>query len=94
MGDSGLLYSYNGLYIYTYIYVYIYAYKFGHYELIHMTELVEREPQVWKIRSSIPCRVKPMTYKICTCRFLAWHLAFIRTEQELVGSVSVHHYLS
>ena len=29
---------------------------------------------MWVIRSSVPGRVKPVTYKIDTCHFLAWSL--------------------
>ena len=45
--------------------------------LSELGESVERGPHVWEIGSSVPSRVKPMTYKIDTCRFLAWHSALI-----------------
>ena len=38
----------------------------------------ERRPPQREIDSSIPSRVKPMMFKIDTCRFLNWCLAFIR----------------
>ena len=41
-----------------------------------MTKLIEREPDMRKIGSLVPGRVKSRTYKIDTCRFLAWRSAF------------------
>ena len=38
--------------------------------------------------SSVSDRVKPMTYTIDTCRFLAWHSGITRIGQGLVSSVS------
>ena len=38
-----------------------------------MAESAERESRGWEIRDLVPSRVKPMTYKIDTCRFLARH---------------------
>ena len=42
-----------------------------------VAESVERRPPVREIGSSIPGRVKPMTYQIKTCRFIAWRLTLI-----------------
>ena len=42
-----------------------------------VAELVERLLPVQEIGSSIPGRVKPMTFKIDTCHFLAYRLALI-----------------
>ena len=39
-----------------------------------MAEPVERRPRVREIRSSVADRVKPMTFKIDICLFIAWHL--------------------
>ena len=47
-----------------------------------VTELVERGPRLREIRSSIPRRVKPMTYKIDTFRFLAWHSTLIWSDKD------------
>ena len=38
---------------------------------------VEGRPRVREIDSLVPSRVKPMTCKIYTCHFLAWHLTLI-----------------
>ena len=40
-----------------------------------VAELIE--PRVWVFGSSVPFRVKPMTYQIDTCYFLAWCSALI-----------------
>ena len=45
-----------------------------------VAESVEPGPHVRKIMSSVPGRVKAITYKIDTCCFLAWHSMF--TEQD------------
>ena len=45
--------------------------------LAAVAKSVERIPHVWEIRSLVPGRVKPMTYQIDTCRFLAWCSALI-----------------
>ena len=42
-----------------------------------VAESVERGPCMRKIGSSVPGRVKPMTYKIDACHFLAWYLALL-----------------
>ena len=42
-----------------------------------MAESVERRPQVQDTGSLVPGRVKPLTYKIDTCRFLARNSALI-----------------
>ena len=42
-----------------------------------VAELVERWPRVWEIGSLVLGRVKSMTYKIDTCRFVAWHSTLI-----------------
>ena len=42
-----------------------------------MVEFVERGPHVREIGSLVPVGIKPMTYTIYTCRFLAWCMAFI-----------------
>ena len=42
-----------------------------------VVELLERGPPVWEIGSSVPSRVKPVTYKIDTCHFVAWRSALI-----------------
>ena len=44
--------------------------------------MVERRPRVWEIASLILGRVKTMTYKIDTCRFLAWRLALIGSGKD------------
>ena len=36
-----------------------------------VAEFVECMPGVWKVGSSVPSRVKPTTYQIDTCHFLA-----------------------
>ena len=48
-----------------------------------VAESLERGPRVreigrWAVENLVPGRVKPMTYKIDTCRFLAW-------RSELIG---------
>ena len=40
-------------------------------------ESVEHEPPLWEIGSLLPAQVKPLTYKIDTYHFLAWHSAQI-----------------
>ena len=47
-----------------------------------VTKLVECEPRVPEIRCSILRRVKPMTYKIYTCRFLAWPWALLAPDKD------------
>ena len=47
-----------------------------------VAELIERGPNVWEIGSSVPGRVKSMTYKIDTCCFLAWRFAIIGYGKE------------
>ena len=42
-----------------------------------MAESVKRGTRMQKIRSSILGQVKPMTYKIDTCHYLAWCSALI-----------------
>ena len=42
-----------------------------------VAESVERRPRVREIGSLVPGQVKPMTYQIDTCRFLAWCFALI-----------------
>ena len=37
-----------------------------------VAESVERKPHVREIWSLVPRRIKPMTYQIDNCRFLAW----------------------
>ena len=44
-----------------------------------VAEAVERKLCVWDLGSSVPSRVKPMTYKIDTCHFLVGRSAL--TEQ-------------
>ena len=56
---------YMCIYIYTYMYIGAVA------------KSVECKPHVQEIASSIPSRVKPMTYKIDTFCFLAQHSALI-----------------
>ena len=53
-----------------------------------VAESVEREPLVREIGSSVPRRVKSMTYKIDTCHFLPWWFVITRIGQELVRSAS------
>ena len=42
-----------------------------------MAESVERVPRVQEIGSSVPSWVKPITYIINDCNFLAWHSVLI-----------------
>ena len=42
-----------------------------------VAESIERRPRMSEIWSLVTSRVKAMTYKIDTCRFLAWHLELI-----------------
>ena len=37
-----------------------------------VAESIESGPRVQEIRSLVPSQVKPMTYQIDACRFLAW----------------------
>ena len=46
------------------------------------TELVEGGPHMWEIGSVVPNRIKTMTYKIDTCRFLAWHSKVISEDKD------------
>ena len=43
-----------------------------------MVESVELGPHKWDIESSVPGRVKSMTYKIDTYYLLAWHWTLMR----------------
>ena len=45
-------------------------------------ESVERNLPMQKVVSSIPGRVKPMTYKIDTCRFLAKRSRVVREGKD------------
>ena len=45
-------------------------------------ESVERGPRMREIGSSVPDRVKPMTYKIYTCHFLAWLSDWLAQRQD------------
>ena len=40
-------------------------------------ESVEHGLRVWDIGTLVPGQVKPMTYKIDICHFLAWYLPLI-----------------
>ena len=42
-----------------------------------VTKSVERGRRMPEIQSLVPSQVKAMTFKIYTCRFLAWCLALI-----------------
>ena len=42
-----------------------------------VTKSVERRLSMREIEGLVPSQVKPMTYKIDVCRFLAWHLPLI-----------------
>ena len=42
-----------------------------------LAESVERRPRMSEIGNLVPSRVKPVTYKIYTCHFLAWCSALI-----------------
>ena len=42
-----------------------------------MAESLERMLPVRKVGSSSPGRVKPMTYQIGTCQYLAWYPALL-----------------
>ena len=45
-------------------------------------ESIERRPCMWEIKSSVPSRVKRMTYKMYTCDFLAWHFVLIGLDKD------------
>ena len=47
-----------------------------------VAESVERRLPMWKIESLKPSRVKPMTYKINTCCYLAWRSALIGYDKD------------
>ena len=47
-----------------------------------VTKSVEHKHSVQKVRSSNPSRVKPVTYQIDTCGYLAWRLALIGYEKD------------
>ena len=44
---------------------------------IAVAESVERGPRIREMGRFVPGRVKPMTYKINACRFLAWLSALL-----------------
>ena len=50
-----------------------------------MAKLVERNVPMQKVRSSNPVQVKPMTYKIDTFYYLAWHLALLELDKDLLA---------
>ena len=53
-----------------------------------LAKSVEHGPRTWDIGSLVPGRVKTVTYKIDTWRFLAWHsILFGEGMQGLVSSV-------
>ena len=58
-------------YIYVCIYIYIYHVPDT------LVESIEQRPQMLEFGLSIRCRVKPVTYNVDTCHFLAWHSALI-----------------
>ena len=47
-----------------------------------VTEFVQRRLPVLKVGSSNPSRVKPVTYKIDTCHYLAWRLVLIGYDND------------
>ena len=54
----------------------------ANYSLDAVAESVERRFHVWKVWSSNPIRVKLMTNKIDTCRYLAWCSILIVEEKD------------
>ena len=50
-----------------------------------LVESVECGIRMWKFRSLVPSRVKLMTYKIDTCRFLSWRSALIGQGKDLLA---------
>ena len=46
-------------------------------QCLPVVELIEHRPHMWEIRSLVLGRVKPMTLKIDTCRFLARRSALL-----------------
>ena len=53
-----------------------------------VADSMERLLCMWEIGSLVPGRVKPVTYKIETCHFLARRSASFRIGQGLISSVS------
>ena len=49
------------------------VFGFGHYPFQNRAWRLNW-PRIWEIGSLVASRVKPMTFKIGTCRFLAWRL--------------------
>ena len=47
-----------------------------------VAESVKRGPRVQEIGSSVPCRVKPLTFKIDTCHFLGWHSVLVGYDND------------
>ena len=51
-----------------------------------MAEYIEHRPPVCNVESSNPSRVKPMTFRTDTCRYLALRLSLMGHAKGLVSS--------
>ena len=73
--DPSLWFIFTNIYIPQHIYMHTKSISI--LKVILMLLEVQIVRQSVKCRSSVPGRVKPMTYKMDTCHFLAWYTALI-----------------